>query len=129
MNDLVACDDLVAYQDRGADCVITHPVTGETMDIVFVVAGPDSDTQRRARLATTDALMAYTGRPPAEEQERLAIEQLARCVVDWRVKQDGVEVPFSFSAVVRLLRKFRFIREQVDAFAASYEPYLPKVSQ
>ena len=117
-HDLSALDDLVAYQDRGADCVIHHPVTGEPMpDVVFVVAGPDSDTQRRARLSTSDALLAYRDRPSAEDQERLAIEQLSRCVVGWRVKQDGQEVPFSFTAVVNLLRKFQFIREQVDVIA------------
>lgn len=127
MTDLADFDDLIAYQDRGAECVITDPVDGTPTDIVLIVAGPDSDTQRRARLATTDALMAYAGRPPADEQERLAIEQLAKCVVGWRVKQGGADVPFSFSAAVRLLTKFRFIREQVDAFAASREPYSRKM--
>lgn len=126
-NDLAACDDLVAQQDRGAECAIVHPVTGEPMDIVLIVAGPDSDTQRRARLDTTDALQAFAGRPPAVEQERIAVEQLAKCVVGWNVKQDGQDVPFSFTAVVRLLTKFQFIREQVDAFAASRAPYMPKV--
>ena len=128
--DLAAFDDLVAYQDRGADCVIHHPVTGEPMpDVVFVVAGPDSDTQRRARLATSDALLAYRDRPSADDQERLALDQLARCVVGWRVKQGGQDLPFSFTAVVNLLRKFAFIREQVDAFAASRAPYMPKGSE
>lgn len=126
MTDLADFNDLVAYQDRGAECVIVDPVDGTPTDVVLIVAGPDSDTQRRARLAVTDALMAYAGRPPADEQERLAIEQLAKCVVGWRVKQGGNDVPFSFSAVVRLLTKFQFIREQVDAFAASREPYSTK---
>ena len=127
MNDLAACDDLVAQQDRGAECAIVLRVTGEPMDIVLIVAGPDSDTQRRARLDTTDALQAFAGRPPAVEQERIAVEQLAKCVAGWNVKQDGQDVPFSFTAVVRLLTKFQFIREQVDAFAASRAPYMPKV--
>lgn len=126
-NDLAACEDLVAHQDRGAECQIVHPVTGEPLDITLIVAGPDSGTQRRARLETTDALMAFAGRPPADEQERLAIEQLAKCVIGWLVKQDGQEVPFSFTAVVRMLTKFAFIREQVDAFAASRAPYMPRV--
>lgn len=126
-NDLATCEDLVAHQDRGAECQILHPVDGTPLDIVLIVAGPDSDTQRRARLSTTDALMAFAGRPPADEQERLAIEQLAKCVVGWRVKQDGQEVPFSLTAVVRMLTKFAFIREQVDAFAASRAPYMPRV--
>lgn len=126
-NDLAACEDLVAHQDRGAECQIVHPVDGTPLDITLIVAGPDSDTQRRARLETTDALMAFAGRPPASEQERLAVEQLAKCVVSWRVKQDGQDVPFSLTAVVRMLTRFAFVREQVDAFAASRAPYMPRV--
>jgi hypothetical protein len=127
-NDLAALDDLVANQDRGAAMSIVHPVTLETLpDITIVVAGPDSDVQRRARLATADALLAYRDRPGAEDQERLAIEQLARCVVGWEVKQDGVDVPFTFTNVVRVFTKFPFVRDQVNAFAASRGPYMPRV--
>jgi hypothetical protein len=117
MPDLAALDDLVAEQDRGAECIITHPVTGEPMDMVLIVAGPDSDIQRRARLAIADELLAYRDRPSADDQERLAIEQLARCVVGWRVKRDGEDVEFTFTNVVRIFRKFVFVREQVESLA------------
>lgn len=125
--DLAHLDDLVEGQDRGAECAIVHPATGEEMpDLVFIVAGPDSDVQRRARLKLQDELLAYRGRVPAEDQERLAIEQLARFVVGWRVKQDGQDVPFSHTNVVRILRKFRFIRDQVEAFAESRVHYFAR---
>jgi hypothetical protein len=125
MTDLAHLDDLVEGQDRGADLVAKHPVTGESMpDIVLTIAGPDSDTARRARLKMQDELMAYRGhRPPASDYDRMDIDRLARCVVGWRVKRDGKDEPFSFTNVVRLLTTMTFIREQAEAFAASRVPY------
>lgn len=124
MTDLAHLHDLVEDQDRGAELVIKHPVTGEPMaDVVLIVAGPDSDVQRRARLKQSDALMAYRGRPPADEFDRMEIDRLARCVVGWRVKRDGEAVRFAFTAVVQLLTDFPFIREQVEAFAKSRVDY------
>jgi len=123
-NDLAHLDDLVEGQNCGAECTIVHPVTDEPMpDLVFIVAGPDSDVARRARLKMFDDLGLYEGRPSAEERERLAIEHLARLVVGWRVKRDGKDIDFSFTNVVRELRRHRFIFEQVERFAADRRPY------
>ncbi len=125
--DLAHLDDLVETQDCGAELTIVHPVTAEPMkDIVFIVAGPDSDVQRRARLKLQDELLTYRGAPSAEDQLRMTIEQLARCVVSWRVTSDGKELPFTHTNVVRLLTKFVFIREQVEAFAQSRAPYFAR---
>ena len=121
--DLAHVDDLIEGQDRGADLTIKHPVTGDEMpEIVFTVAGPDSNVQRRARLKLQDELYAFR-KPPVEELDRLEIERLARCVVAWRVKRDGTDVPFTFTNVVRLLSSAEFIREQVNAFATSRVAY------
>lgn len=118
--DLSRFQDLIEAQERGAECEIIDPVSGEPTGIVFIVVGPDSNVQRRARLTLQDELSAYRGRPiPADDQEKLVVEQLARCVVGWRIQEDSQDVPFSFTAVVKLLTKYRFIREQVDAFAGS----------
>lgn len=124
MSDLAHLNDLIAYQDRGADMVAKHPVTGEEMqDIVLTIAGPDSDTVRRARLTMQDELQGWRTAPPAQDYDRLAIERLARCVVGWRVKKAGAEVPFTFSAVVKLFTDMTFLREQADRFAADRTPY------
>lgn len=128
MSDLAHLQDIVEGQDRGAELLIKHPVTGEPTDVVLIVAGPDSDVQRRARLKMQDALYAFRGRPPADDFDRLEIERLARCIVGWRVKRDGQDVPFAFSAAVKLLTEMRFIREQVEAFAASRVDYFLKVT-
>lgn len=128
MSDLAHLQDIVEGQDRGAELLIKHPVTGEPTDVVLIVAGPDSDVQRRARLKMQDALYAFRGRPPADEFDRLEIERLARCIVGWRVKRDGQDVPFAFSVAVKILSEFRFIREQVEAFAASRVDYFLRVT-
>jgi hypothetical protein len=127
MADLADLHNLVEPQERGSDFAAFHPVTGELMpDVVFTIAGPDSDVQRKARQRMNDELLMLRRRPTAEEQERLTTEMLARCVVGWRVKQDGVDLPFNFTSVLRVLTRLPFLREQVDIFAASRSPYFPQ---
>jgi len=122
--DLSHLDDLVETQDRGAEMTAKHPVTGEPMtDVVLIIAGPDSDVQRRARLKMQDEMMAFKGRPPAAEYDAMDIDRLARCVVGWRVKRDGKDVVFSFTNVVKLFTSMTFVREQADKFAASRTAY------
>ncbi|HVV43172.1 MAG TPA: hypothetical protein VHC94_19150 [Nitrobacter sp.] len=121
-SDLSALDDLVAGQDRGADLAIKHPVTGEPIG-TLTIAGPDSDTQRRARLQMQDELYAFKGRPPAAEYDRMDIDRLARCVVSWRLKRAEQDVPFTFAAVVKLLREQPSVREQVERFSQDRAPY------
>ncbi|QUS39055.1 hypothetical protein RPMA_09580 [Tardiphaga alba] len=122
-NDLAALDDLVAGQERGAPLAIRHPVTGEAMDIVLMIVGPDSDTAKRARLKLDDEKFAFTKRPPADEWDRMYVDYLARLVISWVAKRDGVDVPFTFTNVVKLLRDNLHVREQVTVFAQSRTHY------
>lgn len=123
-HDLAHVDDLIEHQDRGAELVLAHPVTGEKLsDMVLIVAGPDSDTARRARIKFSDELMAFRHRPPADELERMEIERLARLVIGWRVTRDGKPMEFSFTNTVRLLTSAQFIREQVETFSQNRAPY------
>lgn len=122
-SDLAHLDDLVTGQDKGADLVIKHPVTGEAMNMVLTIAGPDSDVQCKARLAMQDELYAFKGRPPAAEYDRMDIDRLARCVVSWNVKRGGSIVPFTITNVTKLLREKQFVREQVEAFSNDRAPY------
>lgn len=124
MTDLAHFDDLVEHQDKGADLQIRHPVTQEIVpDMVLIVAGPDSDVQRRARIKFSDDLLAFRGNPPADELERMETARLARCLVGWRVCRDEKPVEFTHTNAVKLLTNFTFIKEQVSAFAASRVPY------
>jgi hypothetical protein len=124
MNDLAHFDDMTEPQDRGADLVVFHPVTGERMpEVVLTIAGPDSDTARRSRIKFSDELMAFRNRPPADELERMEIERLARLVIGWKVTRDGKPVEFSFTNVVKVLTSLQFIREQVEQFSQNRAPY------
>jgi hypothetical protein len=111
----------VADQERGAWFDILDPVTAEETGIKFRVAGPDSETQHRARLKLSDELAELAdadGRITAEHREKARIASLARCVLGWEITEDGKPVPFSHAACVRVLSAASWLQTQVDAFAS-----------
>lgn len=117
----------VADQDRGAWLELVDPVSGVPIGIRFRLAGPDSETQRRAQLKLGDELAEVAdldGRVTAEQRERARIDCLARCVLDWEVEEEGEPVPFTHRNVVRVLRLGRWLQEQVDAFAADRRNFM-----
>lgn len=108
-------------QDRGRDFELADPVTGEPIGITLRLAGPDSATQHRARLALTDELaeaMDENGRMPAVAREKARLNSLARCILGWHVVEDGQPVPFTHAHALRLLNSALWVQQQVDAFAA-----------
>lgn len=117
LNDILAN---VADQDRGRECEIVDPVTGRPTGITFRIAGPDSETQHRARLHLADHLAEladHTGRVKAADREKARIDSLARCVLGWSIIEDGQQVPFNHANVVRVLSAATWLQAQVDAFA------------
>lgn len=119
--DLIEILGNVADQERGAWFDILDPVTGEETGIKFRVAGPDSETQHRARLKLSDELAELAdadGRISAEHREKARIASLARCVLGWEISEDGKPVPFSHAACVRVLSAASWLQAQVDAFAS-----------
>lgn len=107
--------------DRGRDFDLLDPVTGKPTGITLRIAGPDSATQARARLAMVDELAAGAdddGRVNAAAREKARLNTLARCVLGWDIKEDGEPVPFNHANVVRLLRAALWVQAQVDAFAS-----------
>lgn len=113
-------------QDNGAELVLVDPVTGEPTDMKLIIAGPDSATQRRARLAMVDELAELAdedGKVSAENREKASIAMLARAVLRWDIRLDGEALPFEHQNVVRLLSTGTWVREQVDGFAGSRRPY------
>lgn len=107
--------------DRGRDFDLLDPVTGKPTGITLRIAGPDSATQARARLAMVDELAAGAddeGRVNAAAREKARLNTLARCVLGWDIKEDGEPVPFNHTNVVRLLRAALWVQAQVDAFAS-----------
>jgi len=109
-----------ADQDRGREFEIVDPVEGKPTGILLRVAGPDSETQHRARLALADELADMAdadGRVTAEQRERARLNSLARCVLGWTIFEEGQPVPFSTKNLLRFLR-VHWVQQQVDSFAA-----------
>lgn len=116
-------------QDRGRTLEITNPFTGERTGMRFTIAGPDSDTHRRARLEMADEL-AEIARPDgtvtAEMREMARINCLARLVLGWDLREGGKPIPFEHRHVVRVLRASSAIQQQVDAFAGDRRNFAPE---
>lgn len=110
----------VADQDRGREFRLLDPVEGKDTGIRFRVAGPDSETQHRARIAFADELADMAdaeGRVTAEQREKARLNCLARCVLGWEISEEGQPVPFNTKNLLRLLR-VQWVQAQVDGFAS-----------
>jgi hypothetical protein len=124
VNDLADIYGNAEDQDRGAELELRDPVTGKPTGLKMTIAGPDSDTQRRARLKMVDELAAASveGLVSAEAREAAAIAFLARCVIRWDVQHDGTAIPLTHQAACRLFG-VTWVREQVDGFASNRAAY------
>lgn len=116
-----------ADQDRGSELELLNPATGEATGIKLRIAGPDSETQRRARLYMQDELIDAGSSIDAAVREKIALRMLAACILGWEIKQDGKDLPLTTRAAMQLLG-VSWVREQVDSFAASRDQYLREVT-
>lgn len=110
----------VADQDRGRWLDVIDPWEGQPTGMRFRVAGPDSDVQRRAKVAMMDELAEMAGpdgNVSFENREAARLGCLARCVLAWEIEENGTPVPLSHKAIIRVLRSVLWVQEQVDAFA------------
>jgi hypothetical protein len=115
-------------QERGRVMEIVDPWSGKPLGIRMTIVGPDSETQRKSRIALMDELSemaGHDGRVTAENRETARINSLARCVIGWDVSEGGNPLSFSHSNVVRVLRASRWLQEQVDAFAGDRSAFKP----
>lgn len=118
--DLSEARSNVIDQDKGRWLDIIDPWTGKPTGMRFLLAGPDSDAQRRARIAMMDEIAeaaGVDGSVSSEMREAARIGCLARCVLGWEIEDEGQAVPFSHRNVVRVLKGIQWIQIQVDAFA------------
>lgn len=117
-------DEIIAMstdQEKGAWFDLVDPVEGKPTGIRLRIAGPDSETQRKARLALSDELVEMAdidGRVSAENREKARLTNLARCVLGWECEEDGKPVPFTTLNVTRLIRAATWVEAQIDAYAA-----------
>jgi hypothetical protein len=115
-------------QDKGRLLELVDPFEGKPTGLKFWVAGPDSDTARRAQIALADELADVAdvdGRVTAEQREKARLNCLARHVQRWEVEEDGKPVPFTTTNLLTLLR-VQWVQQQVDAFAADRRNFAPE---
>lgn len=107
-------------QDKGRWLEVVEPWEGKPTGLRLLIAGPDSQTQNKARIAMMDELAAsadFDGRASFEARERARINCLARCVLNWDIAADfGLDAKFGHAAVVKVLQ-VAWIQQQADAFA------------
>jgi len=116
-------------QDKGRALVLVDPFTGEATGMILWLAGPDSDTARRARLGLADELAEAAdidGMVGAESREKARLNALAKIVLRWEVTEDGKPVGFSTRNVLTLLR-VQWVQEQADEFAGDRRNFAPEV--
>lgn len=112
-------------QSRGRWFELMHPVTGAPAGVAVLVAGPDSRVQAEAMALMTDDLAEVAGpdgRVAGKDRAEVHRRFLARCVLDWRAKEGGEELPFNHDRIMRLLA-VAWVREQVNAFAVNRSVY------
>lgn len=122
-NSLSDFADLKTRQENGIWVEILRPDNGQPIGWRWLVAGPDSERQRKARLEVAAAHgRRRVARPlTAAEQEADGIQISARCVIDWKCDDDfwydepnKVKPPAcSLREVLKVYEKFPFVREQI----------------
>lgn len=124
--DLSAFDDLSKLQDDGIDVPILHPASGDALGITIRVAGPDSTRQRQARQAIMNKrLQRRNQRMRATDIEDENIAVLARSILSWSgVKVSGAELDCNVENAENVLRRFPFIREQIEQAAGDRAGFL-----
>lgn len=107
-------------QDRGCWLDIIDPWEGKPVGLRLLIAGPDSATQNKSRIAMMDELSVAAdvdGRASFEAREKARINSLARCVLSWEIAAEfGLDAKFGHAAVVKILQ-VPWLQQQVDAFA------------
>jgi hypothetical protein len=125
-------DDLVSFaeeQERGAWLDVPDPMTGEPSGMRFLVCGPDSPTQKRAKMQHMDDLVAMAGPDgicSAENREAARRAMLARCVKDFDVTKGGAKLAFDHKMMVRILETSSWVDLCIDRFADDRAAYRPK---
>ncbi len=114
--------DLAAAADRGADCHLEHPVTGEPLytpegkPITMRVLGQDS-REFRAAISAAAERNAGKKRLSLDAAEAGAIDLLSKMITGWHgIEWEGKPLDFTPENVRMFLTKFPPIRAQIDAF-------------
>ena len=119
--------DTSKVAEEGAELLVSHPTTGEDLDIKIVLIGTDSKTFRDiSKIRATMALKKKTREIDLDQNEQDSIELLAKCTKGWSgITENGKEVAFSYDNAVQIYTKYLWLREQIDRFMADRSNFLP----
>ncbi|WP_320202398.1 hypothetical protein [Agrobacterium rosae] len=110
----------LADQDSGRWLDLIDPWEGQKVGLRLLIAGPDSATQNKSRIAMMDELASAAdvdGRASFEAREKARVNSLARCVLAWEIAPEfGLDARFGHAAVVKVLQ-VPWLQQQVDSFA------------
>ena len=118
--------DLAALADAGAELALKAPHNGAPLlvagePVVICMIGSDSEARRKAERAALDRNIKarQSGGLTADDIDNSTVEILAACTTGWRNMRMGGEVlPYSQKNAVMVYRRFRWIKEQADAFCS-----------
>lgn len=121
--------DMVAASDKGAECHIEHPFTGELLydgegdnrkPVTIRVLGQDSREFRKAVAAMNDRLSRKKSAMSIDEAETRSIQLISSLVTGWHgIEWDGKPLECTPDNVQMFLRKFPPIRAQLDQFVST----------
>lgn len=123
LNDL----DLSAAAERGYEFELRHPGTQAPLGMFVTVQGEDSDTYQAELRAMQQRRLTGRQAPRTVEQiDEQALDLLVLATIGWRgIQRDGSELPCTPENVRAVYRKFRWVREQVDAAVGDRANFLP----
>lgn len=120
--------DLTEHANNGAILEVLHPISGEPLTdndnkvVTLTVLGSDSTQMRNAMSAR--AKKQINSKKPnqittIDDAEQASAELLASVVVAWSgIEENGELVPFTPGNVIDILKKYSWLRLQVDQFVS-----------
>jgi hypothetical protein len=120
MLDLSSLKEEASAIEDGVEVKITHPVTGEETGMIVTVASYESSAVRsvQRRIANSAMKKRKKGMPTAEDAEEGTYAIAAAAVLGWSgVTEDGEPLEFTKSNVIKVLKAWPFIAEQIDEVA------------
>lgn len=136
--------DIGAKADVPFELELIHPETKAGLGVFIQVVGSDGDTfqqylreesNRERRKAFDERRSGKTAAPTtAEEDEERMLRALAACIKGWRTVLDGASEPvilwggrkieFSADNAVIWMRKFRWVRSQINEATGNLQNFL-----
>jgi hypothetical protein len=108
--------DTVAAADAGRMMKLPDPITGKETGEFIRYRGTDSGIYKKT-MAEFSSLNKKLGRDLTdEEREEQDIDALSRMVVEWKITENGKEVPFSYEEAKRVHRKYPSIKRRGTRF-------------